>query len=168
MNYDFKEDNIDKKLDYKNDTLIMIKRNLFKIDGKEVDGKFAENFKFYYYDQPKNKHTFLGKMTPYFPVDERLKEETDVIVTKLQQINATEEAIVKELGGFILQHYGTVISGDFTQWILEIYPSLSDGASKAYSQAKAEADAAAAAAALAAPKIVNETDKKPIKGSKSK
>jgi hypothetical protein len=166
MNYDFKDDNIDKKIDFKGDTLIMIKRNLFKIDGKEVDGKFAENFKFYYYNQPKNKHHFLGKMTPYFPVDERLKEETDVIVTRMQQSNATPEAIVNELGGFILQHYGTVISGDFTQWIMEIYPALAPGASKAYAQAKAKSDAAAAAAAALNTAKPVEEEEKPSKGAK--
>lgn len=148
MNYDYKEDNIDKKIEYKGDTVVMIKRNLFKIDGKEVDGKFAENFRFYYYNQPKNKHTFLGKMQPNFPVDERLKEETDVVVTRMQQKNATPEAIVKELAGFVIQHYGTAFSNDLAEWIVANYPNLSEGVKKAYAEAQVAAAAAAAAAAL--------------------
>ena len=150
MNYDYKEDNIDKKIDYKGDTVVFVKRNLFKIDGKEVDGKFAENFKFYYYNQPKNKHTFLGKMTPYFPVDERLKEETDVLVVRLQQRNALPEAIVKELAGFLLQHYGTMISADFGQWVKENYPALAAAVTTAAAEAALQAQQAAAAAAAAA------------------
>ena len=124
MNYDYKEDNIDKKMEYKGDTLIFAKRVLFKIDGKEVDGKFGENFKFYYYNQPKNKHTFLGKMQPFFAVDERFKEETDVVVKAQQKLNASPEVIYKEVAGFIAQHYGTVMGSDYFQWMREQYPAI--------------------------------------------
>jgi hypothetical protein len=124
MNYDYKNDNIDKKIEYKGDTMVLAKRALFKIDGKEVDGKFAENFSFYYYNQPKTKHTFLGKMTPYFPVDERLKEETDILVKILETKNATGTAIYQEVAGFMLSHYGTVVGSDFLEWMKVHYPKI--------------------------------------------
>jgi len=124
VNYDFKEDNVDKKVDYKADSVIFIKKNIFKIDGKEVDGKFAENWRLYYYFQPKNKHTFLGKFKPVFPVDERLKEETDVLVNMLKAKNATDETIVVELAGYMNQHYGNMIADDFRQWVAEQYPKI--------------------------------------------
>lgn len=163
MNYDFKEDNIDKKIDYRGDTVILAKRALFKIDGKEVDGKYAENFQFYYYNQPKNQHTFLGKMQPYFPVDERLKEETDVLVNRLTLRQATPETIVKELAGFMQQHYGNVWGSDLTQWVKEQYPALAGAADAAYAVAQTEADAAAkvaAAEALAAEKANKNKNKR--------
>lgn len=164
INYDYKEDNIDKKIDYKADTLILIKRNLFKIDGKEVDGKFAENYSLYYYSQPKNKHTFLGKMKPFFPVDERLKEETDVLTTRLRQKGATNDVVIKELAGFINQHYGTVISNDFSQWIVETYPVLTSDALRAYADAKAKTDASLAT--LTAAKPIEAAQKEDIKNKK--
>lgn len=125
VNYDFKDDNVDKKLDYKGDTLVFIKKNIFKIDGKEVDGKFADNFKLYYYNQPKNKHTPLGKWIPYFIVDERLKEELDVLIGQLRNRNATDETIVTEVAGFLLTHYGNMVGNDFKQWWRDNYPSIS-------------------------------------------
>ncbi len=124
VNYDYKDDNVDKKLDFKGDTLVFVKKNIFKIDGKEVDGKYAENYKLYYYFQPKNKHTFIGKWKPYFIVDERLKEETDVLVGQLKNLNATDTSIVMGVAGFLATQYGNMIAEDFTQWMKENYPSL--------------------------------------------
>lgn len=124
VNYDYKEDNVDKKLDYKGDTLVFIKKNIFKIDGKEVDGKYAENFKLYYYNQPKNKHTFIGKWKPYFVIDERLKEETDVLIAQLKNRKASDETVVSEIAGFLATQYGNMIAEDFKEWMRENYPSI--------------------------------------------
>ena len=124
VNYDFKEDNIDKKIEYKIDSLIIRKRDMFKIDGKEVDSKYAENFKLYYYNQPKTKHTLIGKWKPMFPIDERLREETDVLLNLLKQKNADDTLIVTEMAGFFNQHYGNVESENFKKWIHDNYPTL--------------------------------------------
>lgn len=124
VNYDYKDDNVDKKLDYKADTLIFIKRNIFKIDGKEVDSKYADRFRLYYYNQPKTKITSIGKWSPIFIVDERLKEETDILYNKLKSVNVEDSILVKEFTGFLYDHYGNMIATDLQDWMAEQYPSV--------------------------------------------
>jgi hypothetical protein len=108
-------------------------------------------------------------MVPYFPVDERLKEETDVIITRLTQKNKPKDEIVKELAGFLNQHYGTVISNDFYQWIQEIYPAFSKDAAKAYAAAKTQTEELTAAAIALKPVEPAQKDKEdPKKKGKGK
>ena len=89
-----------------------------------MDSKYAENFKLYYYNQPKTKHTLIGKWKPVFPLDERLREETDVLINLLNAKKAEDQTLVTELAGFLNQHYGNFESEDFKQWVKENYPTI--------------------------------------------
>ena len=59
-----------------------------------------------------------------FPIDERLREETDALLNLLKKKNADDAVIITELAGFLNQHYGTVEAEDYKLWIRENYPTL--------------------------------------------
>lgn len=114
---DFPDEAINKKLDFKADTLIFDRNTIFKVDDKSIDGLKASNFKLYYYNTEAASSDFISSFLPVFIDDNQLKEEVKVMVDIMKEAGVSDEKIYKETRFFVAEFYGHPDKDDFDDWM---------------------------------------------------
>ena len=101
-----KTERIDKKLQYKRDTLIMRRANVFKVDNTPVDPKDVSDFKMFYMNG--GEPVLIGDFKVNFPDEEKLKKEIGILVRQQQKVNFEPKMIQGEVEAYIRQFYGSI------------------------------------------------------------
>jgi len=101
-----KTERIDKKLQYKKDTLILRKANIFKVDNSPVDPKDVSDFKILYNNG--GDPVQIGEFKVIFPDAEKMKNEIGILVKKQQATNFAPKMIQGEVEAYIRQFYGSI------------------------------------------------------------
>jgi len=101
-----KTERIDKKLQYKKDTLIIRRSNIFKVDNSAVDPKEVSDFKIYYNNG--GDPVLIGDFKVIFPDAEKMKTEIGILVRKQQETGFTPKNIQSEVEAYIRQFYGAI------------------------------------------------------------
>lgn len=102
-----KTERIDKKLQYKKDTLILRKSNIFKVDNSPVDPKDVSDFKLLYNDGG-SLQVEVGEFKVIFPDPEKIKNEVGILVKKQQAAGFAPKMIQGEVEAYVRQFYGTI------------------------------------------------------------
>jgi len=116
VRYDYQGESINKKLDFREDTLIISKRTLFMIDNKAVDAMLANNFHLYYYNATKETYEFITRFNPKFPDDYELEKQLGVIVQISKESGKLDKDIIKEAKAFLNERYGHFSEDNFSSW----------------------------------------------------
>ncbi len=112
MKYQYNGEAINKKLSYDGDKLVIDKEEIFKVDGKPIDGSGIETVELFYLNG-KTKTT-INSFNLKFGNDDELSTELKIILTELD--NADEKAVLDEITSYLNEYYGKPDKTNLKSW----------------------------------------------------
>jgi hypothetical protein len=109
------EEEVDKKLEYKRDTLILRQSSIFKVDKKPIEMKDVREYSMVYYNR--GELVKIGLFNVIFPDQEKMKAEVRMLVEKMQKNNFSPKVIHGEVEAFIRQFYGSIDKINLVLWL---------------------------------------------------
>ncbi len=124
IRYTYKGEEINKKLNFSTDTLIIDKKELYTIDGKPIPNPDINEMKLYYYEivGDNAKAAFISSFSVVFISNEQLKGEVEVIISSLK--GKPYDKIFAEVSDYINSYYGSMESSYIDSWLKEQFPQL--------------------------------------------
>ncbi|HEY5470784.1 MAG TPA: hypothetical protein VIK07_09700 [Bacteroidales bacterium] len=113
LRYVFNGEDINKKLDYSGDTLIIERKNLFTVDGKPIPSADNTSIKLFY--RKGTESVSISEFDLIFPDMNQLKKEVKVILDEIKGKPVKEK--IGEIGSYINENYGKVRSENLTTWL---------------------------------------------------
>lgn len=104
VDYEYNGEVISKILDFSNDTLIISKSNIFKIDGNPIENPYTIEFKLYYRNEKKEESTPINSFNAIFPEKDALKQELKIILDEM--VKKTEKQKLDDVLSYINEFYG--------------------------------------------------------------
>lgn len=104
VDYEYNGEVISKMLDFSNDTLIITKSNIFKIDGKPIENPNSIEFKLYYRNEKKEESTPINTFNAIFPEKDALKQELKIILDEISK--KSEKQKLDDVLSYINEFYG--------------------------------------------------------------
>ncbi len=117
IQYNYKGEDIPKKLKYKNDTIIINKTELFTIDGWPITNPNISKMELMYMSKEKGGSIYISSFNPIFPDSKELLSEIDLIIETVN--NKSKEDKVKEVTGYINEMYGKIDKENVEIWLVE-------------------------------------------------
>jgi hypothetical protein len=118
ISYDLNEKTINKKLSFNADTLIILKKELLTVDGKELSSPEITYMKLIYYLENGNfTNKNVSVFAPVFPDINTLKQELKIITDQME-LKPYEE-VFKEIKTFLSEFYGNIDETDLKIWLKE-------------------------------------------------
>jgi hypothetical protein len=118
ISYELNNKTINKKLSFNSDTLIIRKRELLTVEGKEITTPDIKVMKLIYYLEGTDFRTkTVTFFTPVFPGLDTLKKETKIILDQMKL--KPYDDILKEIESFIREFYGRIDETDLRIWLKE-------------------------------------------------
>lgn len=111
--YTFKGEEINKKLEYSADTLILDKKSLYTIDGKPIPRPDNTAIKLFY--RTGDKSIQINEFNLIFPDTKKLKEEVKIILDTMRERTPKEQ--VGEINAYLYEEYGKVYQQNLTSWL---------------------------------------------------
>lgn len=111
--YVFKGEEINKKLEYSADTLILDKKSLYTIDGKPIPRPDNTAIKLFY--RTGDKSIQINEFNLIFPDTKKLKEEVKIILDIMNERTPKEQ--VGEINAYLYEEYGKVYQQNLTSWL---------------------------------------------------
>jgi hypothetical protein len=116
ISYKYKGEIIPKKLEYKEDTLIIDKKELLTVDGRPIPNPDITEMTINYLDKTqKMKHFVIGKFNPVFPDVKELKEEIQMLLDGLAGKSRKDK--IKEITSYINDFYGKPDKENLVVWL---------------------------------------------------
>lgn len=121
IRYDFKAQQINKKLSFVKDTLIINKTELISVDGRQIPNEEIKEMTLMYCTERGDKYisNYISKFSPVFPDQEALKKETGIILTEMKDKSYDEK--IAEVTSFINDFYGKCDEECLKQWLKQNY-----------------------------------------------
>ena len=111
--YIYKGEEINKKLGFSGDSLIIDKVTLLTIDGNPIPS--ADNTKIKLFYRKGTESVFIGEFDLIFPDLKQLKKEIGVILPEIKEKPSSEK--VGEIGSYINEFYGKVQRENLAKWM---------------------------------------------------
>ncbi|MGD0341939.1 MAG: hypothetical protein ABSA76_09565 [Bacteroidales bacterium] len=111
--YVYKGEEINKKLDYSGDTLIIDKKGLYTVDGNPIPSPDNTLIKLFY--RKGNESIPLSEFNLIFPDTRQLGEEVKVILESLPDSSPSQK--VAEVKGYIDDQYGKINQDNLLSWL---------------------------------------------------
>ncbi|PKP23249.1 MAG: hypothetical protein CVU05_00380 [Bacteroidetes bacterium HGW-Bacteroidetes-21] len=117
IRYMYNGDEINKRLSYKSDTLIIDKSELYAIDGKPIPNPEIDEMKLYYYEinGDNSKATFISSFNLVFIPNEQLKSEVQLILDACKK--QSYERKFSEVYDFLTSFYGAIDQTYVESWL---------------------------------------------------
>ena len=121
IRYKIKDEEINKKLSFVNDTIIIDKNEVFTVDGKSIVCEDTKDFNLYYYtkDEEKTESLLIGTFEPIFLTSKQLKPEIDIIFEEFK--DKPFDAILAEVYDYLNSFYGKIDKGCVETWLKQEY-----------------------------------------------
>ena len=113
LRYVFKGEDINKKLAFSGDSLIIDRNNLLTVDGKPIPGADNTSIKLFYHKGTES--VSISEFDLIFPEMNQLKKEINIILDELKEKPVKDK--IREIGSFINEYYGNVDSNNLTAWL---------------------------------------------------
>lgn len=113
LRYIYKGEEINKKLRFTGDTMIIEKSNLFTVDGNPIPSADNTLIKLFYHKG--NESVFISEFDLIFPEQEQLKKETDIILSELKGKPVSQK--ISEVESYINEFYGKVGRENLKIWL---------------------------------------------------
>lgn len=114
LRYDYNGETINKKLSSSEDSLILNPDEIFKIDGKSIDGSKINAVKLYYRNGSKSQ--YINQFAPQFVKGDDLKMEVQIIIEELKDKEKKEKT--DEVTSYLIENYAKP-GRDNLNWYLE-------------------------------------------------
>lgn len=109
------EESVDKKLEFKRDTLILRQSSIFKVDKKPIQQTDVRDYNILYLNR--GEITKIGPFNVIFPDQDKMKAEVKLLVDKLNKNNFTPRQIQSDVEAFIRQFYGSIDRINLVNWL---------------------------------------------------
>ncbi|HOU98086.1 MAG TPA: hypothetical protein PLP65_04500 [Bacteroidales bacterium] len=121
IRYTYKGEEINKRLSFKSDTLILDKNSLYTIDGVPIPNPDVSEMKLYYYEilGENAKATFLSAFNLSFIDGEKLKSEVKIILDAIAKESYDKK--MAEVYDYVTQFYGTVDLEYLENWVNKVF-----------------------------------------------
>jgi len=113
LRYLYKGEEINKKLNFSRDSLIIDKMDLFTVDGNPIPSADNTSIKLFY--RKGSESVFISQFDLIFPDNKQLLKEIQVILSELKEKPATLK--ISEVGSYINEFYGKVKRENLTAWL---------------------------------------------------
>ncbi|HVN57003.1 MAG TPA: hypothetical protein VMT63_01790 [Bacteroidales bacterium] len=113
LRYRYKNEDINKKLSFSGDSLIIDKKSLFTVDGNPIPSADNTSIRLYYHKG--NESVFIGEFDLIFPEMNQLAKETEVILSEIKGKTASEK--INDVGAYINEFYGKVSYEQLKPWL---------------------------------------------------
>jgi hypothetical protein len=111
--YIYKGEEINKKLSYSGDTLIIDKKGLYTVDGNPISSPDNSLIKLFY--RKGTESTLISEFNLIFPDTKQLKEEVTVILESMPDRTTSQK--IAEVNSYINDQYGKIYKGDLLSWL---------------------------------------------------
>jgi uncharacterized membrane protein (Fun14 family) len=117
IRYTYKGEEINKRLTFKSDTLVIDKNELYTIDGNPIPNPDVNEMKLYYYEilGENSKATFLSSFNLVFISNDKLKSEVGVIVDAMKK--EPYDKILAEVYDYVNSFYGAMDKSYLEKWL---------------------------------------------------
>jgi len=113
IRYKYKGEEINKKLAYSSDTVVIDKNELLKVDGKAVEASVIVEMKLYFMNNKKS--TYICTFNPVFPDMASLQKEIEIISQTMN--NKDKIFLLDEIEAYLLENYGKFDKTDLRCWL---------------------------------------------------
>lgn len=113
LSYAYKGEEINKKLDYSGDTLIIDKRSLYTVDGNPIPNPDNTTIMLFY--RKGFESVQINKFDLIFPDTKQLKKEIQIILDEFKEKPGKEK--VGEINAYVNENYGKVYRGNLISWL---------------------------------------------------
>lgn len=115
LRYIYDGENINKMLEYVSDSLIFIKKNIYKVDGKAISS--PENNKVELFYRNNNESVLISEFNLIFPDSANLKREVEIVLSEMTSKSYEEK--FTEINAYINDFYGKVDIANLRLWLKE-------------------------------------------------
>jgi hypothetical protein len=113
LRYNYKGEEINKKLAFSHDTVLIDKTTLFTVDGKPIPSADNTAIKLFY--RKGNESVFLSEFNLIFPDMKQLSSETEIIINEMKGKPSGD--IIRETEAYISEFYGKVSHESLSGWM---------------------------------------------------
>jgi hypothetical protein len=113
LRYAFKGEDINKKLDYSGDTLIIDRKSLYTVDGKPIPSPDNTSIMLFY--RKGSESIPINEFDLIFPDIIQLKKEVQIILSEIKDKSSNEK--ISEINSYINEFYGKVYRGNLVSWL---------------------------------------------------
>ncbi|MFH2141538.1 MAG: hypothetical protein ABIJ97_03885 [Bacteroidota bacterium] len=126
IRYMYNGDEINKRLSYKSDTLIIDKNELYTVDGKPIPNPDVESMSLYFYEiiDDNSKATYISTFDLLFIPNEQLKSEVQVIIDACKK--KPYDTIIAEVYDYFTSFYGAIDKTYVESWVNEEFDIKKD------------------------------------------
>jgi hypothetical protein len=113
LRYIYKGEEINKKLDFSGDTLIIDKNSIYKVDGKPITKPDNTQTSLYY--RKGTESLLVNNFDLIFPDEKQLVKEVKIILDEFAQKTGKEK--INEVGAYINENYGKISRDNLLPWL---------------------------------------------------
>jgi hypothetical protein len=113
LRYVYKGEEINKKLEFSADTLIIDKKSLYAVDGKPIPRPDNTAIKLFYRNGEES--LMINEFNLIFPDIRQLKEEVKIIIDTMRERTSKDQ--FAEVNAYINDMYGKVYQASLAEWL---------------------------------------------------
>lgn len=117
LRYIYKGEEINKKLPFKGDSLIIDRAGLLTVDGRPIPNPDVSEMKLFYLSGKKS--TFISEFEPVFPDTGELEKEIQIIVNEYK--GKGYDQLLDEVLGYLNEFYGKPDKENVEQWLKQTF-----------------------------------------------
>jgi len=110
-----KSESVDKKLEFKRDTLILRQNTIFKVDKKPIDQRDVSDYKLMYYNR--GELIDVGYFNVVFPDQDKMRQEIKIMVDIHNKNKVPSSVIHSDVEAYIRQFYGSIDKINLIHWL---------------------------------------------------
>jgi len=115
ISYKYKGEDINKPLDYSDDSLILDKNKLYKVDGNPITAPDSPQVTLYYRNAEKKTFQSIAVFNLVFPEEKTLKEEVKIILTEFESKDSKQKT--EEVLSYLNEFYGKPDRENVVEWL---------------------------------------------------
>ncbi len=113
IQYQYNGELINKKLGFVDDSLLLIKSSIYKVDDKPIESPDNQSVKLFYRNN--GASVLVSEFNLILPNVDELKAEVQIILSELQEKSMEEKKA--EVNGYISEFYGTIDIDNLNKWL---------------------------------------------------
>lgn len=113
LRYIYKGEEINKKLEFSGDTLIIDKKGLYTVDGKPIPSPDNTLIKLFY--RKGGESVMVSEFNLIFPDTKQLQNEVSIILDAMKDNSSSQK--IGEVRGYINDQYGKIYKPDLLSWL---------------------------------------------------
>lgn len=119
LEYMYKGEKINKKMSYVQDSLVIDRTELYKVDGAQISAPDTREVTLYYRSSKENKSYTISTFNLIFPDSDMLKTEVNIILGELK--NKANTSKIDEVMSYLTEFYGKPSKDNVKDWMKKNY-----------------------------------------------